>query len=130
MKAITVDYTDFFGTEQKETFYFNLNQQELLAFLDEHGQHYGDILTELADKRDGFQLYTTVRDIIVAAYGKRSDDGKRFLKNPEITKEFEEHAAYDVVIDTIMSSPDSVESFIEGILPKGALMQVQAASEN
>ena len=59
-----------------------------------------------------------MRDIIEAAYGERSDDGKRFVKNPEVLKNFTEGLAYDEVILTFIDGSTDLGKFIEGLLPK------------
>lgn len=117
MKAITVKYEDFFGEEKTETFYFHLSKKEVVELAAKNGGHMGDILEEQTKNPDVFELWGSVRMIIGAAYGERSEDGKRFVKSPEKLEEFEQHAAYDAVFDKITESEESIAEFVRGIVP-------------
>jgi hypothetical protein len=52
------------------------------------------------------------------AYGIRSDDGRRFMKSEQISKEFSETGAYDEIFMWLITGGDkAVAEFINGIVP-------------
>ena len=52
------------------------------------------------------------------SYGVKSPDGKKFIKSEEITKDFKDTNAYDVMFIKYLSHPESFNAFIDGIMPK------------
>ena len=117
-----VQYEDFDGATQVETLYFNLNRMELIALQSRYGKEdmaaYIDKLVEDKDiekvRRD--QNYNAYNDIVLRAYGLRSEDGKRFLKSETIREEFKQSLAYDALIEDFHDETRKVlESFIVGI---------------
>jgi hypothetical protein len=53
------------------------------------------------------------------AYGKRSEDGKRFVKNANVREEFESSEAYSALFMELVTDTDSAIEFINGIIPQG-----------
>ena len=58
------------------------------------------------------------KDIILKSYGKKSADGKRFIKSQEMSKEFSETNAFESLYLELLSSPDAFVAFCKGITPK------------
>lgn len=117
MQKLTVTYENFDGENVTEDLYFHLNIKELQEM-----ENWDPSLTEriakLTKTEDGKEAFELMRDIIEAAYGERSEDGKRFVKNPEVLKNFTEGLAYDEVIIQFLDGTTDLGKFIEGLLPK------------
>lgn len=117
MQKITVTYENFDGENVTEDLYFHLNIKELQEM-----ENWEPSLTEriakLTKTEDGKDAFNLMRDIIETAYGERSEDGKRFLKSPEIRNMFTEGLAYDEVIIQFIDGTTDLSKFIEGLLPK------------
>ena len=117
MQKITVTYENFDGENVTEDLYFHLNIKELQEM-----ENWDPSLTEriakLTKTEDGKDAFNLMRDIIETAYGERSSDGKRFLKSPEVRKNFTEGLAYDEVIIQFIDGTTDLGKFIEGLLPK------------
>ena len=117
MQKITVTYENFDGENVTEDLYFHLNIKELQEM-----ENWDPSLTEriakLTKTEDGKEAFELMRDIIEAAYGERSEDGKRFVENPEVLKNFTEGLAYDEVIIQFLDGTTDLAKFIEGLLPK------------
>jgi hypothetical protein len=59
------------------------------------------------------------------SYGKKSMDGKRFIKNATMREEFESSEAYSTLFMELVTVTDSAIEFMNGIIP--ADMAVEAA---
>lgn len=115
-----IKYEDFDGEEQSEIFYFNLSKPELLTLEVEHKQGYGAMLQKIVDTKDNKELIKQFKDIILLAYGVKSDDGKRFIKNDQLREEFSQTAAYSALFMELASgeNADAAVVFLTGILPR------------
>ena len=54
---------------------------------------------------------------MLAAYGKKSPDGRRFIKNNEIREEFTQTEAYSIIFMELATDADKAAEFINGIIP-------------
>ena len=113
----TIKYTDFNGVDREEDFYFNLTKAELMEM--ELGTTGG--LTELIQKavqtKDAPVIIKVFKDLILAAYGEKSADGKRFIKNDEIRESFAQTEAYSVLFMKLASDDKAAAKFVNGIVP-------------
>ena len=116
----TITYTDFNGNDVTDDFYFNLTQAEILKIEMGTQKAVGLEATVLAlqEEKDGGKLMELFERIIRMSIGKKSPDGKRFIKTPEIADEFMETQAYsDLVMSFIEDSSKGAE-FFNSIIPQ------------
>jgi len=118
MLAKTITYTDYNDNERTETFYFNLNQHELAAL--EQGKKGGltEWIKRAVEAQDGKTIMDTFTEIIRAAYGIKSLDGKTFIKTEEAYQEFLGTNAYDKLFMDLVTDADQASEFIIACLPK------------
>jgi hypothetical protein len=123
----TITYTDFDGNERTEDFYFNLTQAEVVEI--EHSVNGGLSLTlqKITKNQDATKIVKLFKDIILKAYGEKSDDGRRFMKSKEITDNFIQTEAYSELYMELATDDEKAAEFINGILP-AKLVQKTAAS--
>ena len=112
-----VTYTDYNGDVVNEDYYFNLNKAELIQMQFDANGTYAGFIQRIVDDRDYKSLGKEFRKIILDAYGKKSDDGRRFIKNQEMRDEFEQSEAYATIYYDLLSDEDKMTKFIQGILP-------------
>ena len=113
----TIKFPNWDGEIVEETFHFNLTKAELAEMeLEKKGGLYNYLQT-IIESEDNGEILKMFKRIIVASIGKRSEDGKRFIKNDEIRSEFLDTQAYSTMLFDIMSNPDEASSFIRGIIP-------------
>lgn len=112
-----VQYEDFDGATQVETLYFNLNRMELIALQSRYGKEdMAAYIDKLVEDKDIEKVYEILNDIVLSAYGLRSEDGKRFIKNETIREEFKQSLAYEALIEDFHDETrKALESFIVGI---------------
>ena len=111
-----IKYEDWDGEEQEEVHYFNLSKPELLKMQVDIEGGFGKFLTRISETRDEKQLVNQFERIIMMSYGVR--EGKRFMKNDELRKEFMETRAYEALHEELTTDADKAAEFIKGILPK------------
>ncbi len=117
MQKLTIQFENFDGETVSEDLYFHLNIKELQA-MEEWPVPLTKRIADLTNTQDGKKAFELMRDIIEAAYGERSEDGKRFVKNEEVLKNFTQGLAYDEVIIKFIDGSMDLAKFIEGLLPK------------
>lgn len=119
----TVTYEDWNGKTRTEDFYFNLTRTECAEL--EYGLGPGKSLSEtfqtLIDTRDMGEIIKTIKEIVIKAYGVKSDDGRRFMKNDEIRTAFVENPAFDEIYMELATDSDKAATFLTGIVPQQAI---------
>lgn len=114
----TITYTDYNGEERTEDFYFHLNKAEAMKMeLSVNGGFSAQMRKYLATK-DMASLTKTFDNFILMSYGEKSNDGKRFIKNEELTKAFTETEAYSNLFMELATNPDMAAAFLNGIIPQ------------
>lgn len=130
----TVTYADFDGNERTETLYFNLTQTELIdmamklpggmteAFGNDPSKVDPEVAgAELMNKLGGQGIINFIKEVVLKSYGEKSEDGRRFIKDEKITKEFSQTLAYDAIIMEFMTNDVAAAEFINKIIPANVL---------
>lgn len=113
-----IKYTDYDGNEREEDFMFNLNQAEITSLMLTEGEYTLDkVVEKLYKERNGKKIMKTFADIIYAAYGEKSLDGRMFDKSEEVKKKFMQTEAYSVLFMELISDAHKAAEFINGIIP-------------
>lgn len=112
-----ITYTDYDGNTVTETFYFNLSKTELLQLEAETPGGLGASLQRIAETQDFNKIVQEFQRIVLAAYGVRSEDGKRFIKTPAIVEEFKQTAAWDALFFELATKADAATAFVTGVFP-------------
>ena len=121
-----ITYTDYNGIERTEPFYFNLSKAELMEM--ELGVTGG--MTEMLDNiiaaKDAPSLMKTFKEMIMKAYGVKSDDGKRLIKSEELSIAFTQTEAYSVLFMELITDDKAAADFVNGIIPNEIQTEVAA----
>lgn len=113
----TITYTDYNGVERTEDFYFNLTKAELMEMqLSMEGGMRAYIQRIMAAKSQ-LALVNLFKQILLLSYGKKSDDGRLFLKNGTIRAEFEAHPVYSQIYMELSLNEEKAAEFINGLIP-------------
>lgn len=113
-----IKYEDFNGEQVVEKFYFNISKPELVEMEVEYKEGLGQRIQNIIDAKDYKQLIRIFKEIILLAYGQKSEDGRRFIKNDTIREEFVQTAAYHVLFMELASDADKAAEFLKGVLPQ------------
>jgi hypothetical protein len=113
----TITYTDYNDNERTEDFYFNLSKAELMEM--EMGTTGGmtEMVKRLVASQDTAAIVKIFKDLVLKAYGQKSLDGKRFIKNDELRDEFSQTEAYSILFMELATDADAAAKFINGIIP-------------
>jgi hypothetical protein len=115
----TITFEDFNGETVSEDFFFHLSKAELVELELSHKGGLSESLKRIIDAEDGKGIIAEFKNIILSAYGQRSDDGKRFVKNQQLRDEFESSEAYSTLFMELVTNTDSAIEFINGVIPAG-----------
>lgn len=113
----TMTYTDYSEVERTEEFLFNLTQAECLEL--ELGEAGGlaQMLTRIVAAQDMPTIVATFKKIILAAYGEKSPDGRRFIKSQELRDAFEQTPAYSDLFVELSTNAEAAAKFVNAIIP-------------
>lgn len=115
----TIKYTDFNDEEVEEDYYFHLSKAELVELEMSVDGGLSESLKKIIESEDGKKIITEFKKIILGAYGKRSDDGRRFIKTQDLRDEFESTEAYSALFMELVTDTEAAVEFINGVIPKG-----------
>lgn len=113
----TIPYTDYNDTKREEDFYFNLNEAELADMQLEVTGGLTTMLEAIIKAQDTPTIAKIFKQIILKAYGKKSDDGRRFIKSEELSTEFSQTEAYNILYMELAQDAGKASEFIIGIIP-------------
>ena len=120
-----ITYEDFDGNSISEEFYFNLTKPEMLELDASYKPGIGETFKKALQEEDREALLNIFKDLILRSYGVRSADGKRFIKEPELTKEFTQTNAYATLYMELLQSSDLASDFFIGISPSDIAEQLK-----
>lgn len=121
-----IKYVDYNGVEREEPFYFNLNKAELTDFNLSKEGGLDNIIKRIIETKDQPHLIAIIKELILAAYGEKSDDGKYFIKNQEIKDKFVCTEAYSNLYMELVSNEQETIKFIKAIIPADILQTIEA----
>lgn len=126
----TIKFTDYFGEERTQDFYFNLNKSELIEmnFTTTGGMQH--MLEEIQNTRDNKRIYELFKTIILKAYGEKSPDGLRFMKSQELSEGFSQTEAYNELILEMFNDANAAANFMKAIIPADLAKEADKAIEN
>lgn len=116
----TITYTDYDGIERTEDFYFNLNKAEIFKIAARYPEGIEEYLNGIINSRDMEAVLEMFDMLILESYGKKSPDGRRFIKSKELRDEFTQTEAYSNLLTEFLTDEtggDKMKEFVEGIMP-------------
>lgn len=126
----TITYTDYNNVERTENFYFNLNKAELTELEMGTTGGYAEMITRISETKDVPSLIKIFKELILMAYGEKSQDGKRFMKSDEISTAFSQTEAYSNLFMELATDSAAAAAFVNGIMPSDLARQAQLAEAN
>ena len=117
MLKLTRTYEDYNGVTRTEDFYFNLTQAEITEMELSVDGGFVEMINRIVAAQDGKQIIALFKDIILRAYGEKSPDGKRFIKNQELRDAFSQTNAYADLFMELATDSEAAANFVNGIIP-------------
>jgi len=112
-----ITYNDYNGTERTEDFYFNLSKAEVLEMEMTTTGGLAAQITRIIAAQDAPSIINIFKDLVMKSYGEKSPDGKRFIKNKELSDGFSQTEAYSNLFMELATDAKAAEIFINGIIP-------------
>lgn len=117
----TIVYHDYDGNERSENFYFNLSKAEVMEMAFSFAGGMTNVIEQMVNTQDTARIMELFKKIIMAAYGEKSADGKRFIKiGPDgrrLAEGFVETEAYSELFMELVSDPKKFADFIAAVIP-------------
>lgn len=113
----TITYPDLDGNNVTEDFYFHLNKAEVIRMELLVDGGLSAKLQRLIDSKKGADIIRNFEDIILAAYGQRSEDNRRFIKSQELRDAFSQSEAYSVLFMELIGDDKASSEFVLGMMP-------------
>ena len=129
MYKITETYTDYDDNQRTEDFYFNYSEAELADLQFSVSGGLAGMIDKIIKTNDMPKLVELFRELIQKAYGEKSNDGRRFMKSPELTKEFTETVAYSQIYMRLATDSKAAQEFINKVVPKSMKDKMQQANQ-
>lgn len=114
----TITYTDYDDNQRTEDFYFNLSKAEIIEMQLSTEGGLAEQVKKIIGSQDVPSLIKVFKELVLKAYGEKSDDGKHFRKSEAISKDFEDSPAYSVMFMELATDDKAAADFINGIIPK------------
>lgn len=112
-----VSYIDYDGNRRQETLYFNMNKAEIAAMQVKMDGKYIGHLKDLVANNKIESLFDFFRGLVLDSYGKKSEDGRRFVKNAQLREEFEQSIPFSDILIDLLTDGDKMSNFTRNILP-------------
>ena len=121
----TISYTDFDGNSVKEDLYFNISKAEAMKLEYTSDGRLTDFMSRVSkkasegslDAEEEEKIVKFIVDFVLQAYGKKSEDGRRFIKSEQIRSEFSQSAAFDAFLDELLGSEEYMKTFFSSVVP-------------
>lgn len=114
----TMSYTDFDGNTRKEDFFFNFTTAELAEMeLTAKGGLKGEI-EAITNEQNGEKIVDWFKKIILKSVGKKSPDGRKFIKSKEISDDFAQTQAYSDLFMELAFDAKKGADFINKVIPQ------------
>lgn len=121
----SVTYTDFNGNLHTEKVYFNLTKSEIIKLQASVEGGLAEAIDKIQKGGDPYKIVPLFDKILLAAYGEKSEDGMRFVKNAALTEEFSQSAAYDAIFSQLMMDREAASEFFTNVIPDDMRAQVR-----
>lgn len=113
----TIKYVDFNGVEREEDFWFNLMESEITEMELSKQGGLTESIKRIVQTQDGPKIIEIFKEIILKAYGEKSEDGRRFIKSKELSEAFSQTNAYSNLFMELSMDDKAAAEFINGIVP-------------
>ena len=112
-----ISYEDYNGLKREEDYYFNLTKAEIMEMELSTTGGLTERINRIIAAQDTAAIIKMFKDLILRAYGVKSDDGRRFIKSEELRNEFSQTEAYSILFMELATDADAAADFVNGIVP-------------
>lgn len=111
-------YEDYNGLKREEDKYFDLSEPDLMRLNVGSAGGLKALVEKITQEQDGHRIISLFEEIIQAAYGEKSEDGKLFVKDEEAKKKFIYSPMYPMLYMKLATDAKFASDFLNNIVPK------------
>lgn len=129
----TYTYKDYNDVERTESFYFHFTEAEILDMEMSAEGGFAERVQRIIDAKDQAALMKLIKKFVIDAYGIKSDDGRRFIKNEEVKTSFLECPAFSDIFMDMVTNDELAAEFVNGVIPdtmKKRFAEIAAGKKN
>lgn len=137
MVKYDIKYKDFNDMDRAEVAYFHLTEAEIVEMMYDKSTLL-DQIEEITKNNDMDKIIKVIKNLILKAYGHKSEDGLYFVKVDEeghkLANKFVQSGAYSALFMELARDDQKAADFIKRVLPKelsdSAKKQIEDAKES
>lgn len=137
MVKYDIKYKDFNDMDRAEVAYFHLTEAEIVEMMYDKSTLL-DQIEEITKNNDMDKIIKVIKNLILKAYGRKSEDGLYFVKVDEeghkLANKFVQSGAYSALFMELARDDQKSADFIKRVLPKelsdSAKKQIEDAKES
>lgn len=118
MIKLVEKYTDLNGNEREDVLFFHLNKPELIELNYTDKGTLEDLVKSIIDTDNKAAMISLFKKILLLSYGKKSEDGLRFIKSKELTEEFAQSEAFSNLFMELLNDEKKAIAFCNGVIPE------------
>lgn len=126
----TITFEDYNGKQLTEDFYFNLSKAEIAEMELSQDGGLTEYLQKIVSENDGAKLVAMFKELLTKSVGRRSEDGRNFIKNQKIVDDFIQSNAYSELFVELATNADQASAFVRGIVPASMSAAIPADITN
>jgi hypothetical protein len=127
MHKRTITYEDFNGVMQTEIAYFNMTKAELVELQFSIDGGFKEWIEEIGRAEKNSEIIPVFKRVISNAYGKKSADGKTFVKLTQNEADaFYQTAAYAALFMELIVDADKLGEFMNDIVPANLAAEAES----
>lgn len=113
----TVECVDYNGNPYTEDLYFNLSKAEIAELELAHKEGLEKTINKMVEEENTPEMASFFKNLLLKSYGKKSEDGRRFIKSDELVEAFVQSDAYSEFFYLLLSDENVMEAFTTNVLP-------------
>jgi len=122
-----IAYEDLDGNRVEDEFCFKLSTAEAAELeLGYEGGGLSSYLMRVLEDGDKGAIIKTFRELISLSVGRRSPNGRRFIKDDETRDDFMQSDAFSTLFMELMTDSNKAVEFFKGIMPKELAEKAEA----
>lgn len=123
----TMTYTNYNGEQITEDCYFNLTKAEILEMEMTTQGGMAEYIKGIVNAKNTAEIIKIFKELILKAYGKKSPDGRRFIKSEELREEFSQTEAYSDLFMLLATDAEEAAKFVNGVTPADVNVDAEEA---
>lgn len=116
----TMTTKGFDDVERTKIYYFNYSEAELAQMALSYEGGMDNKIQAIIDAKDQTVLIPLFKEIILGAYGEKSDDGMSFIKRRDghaLSEDFEQTQAFSDLYMELITDDKAAAAFIKALVP-------------